>query len=417
MPLTDIAIKNAKPESKPIKLFDDRGMYLLLNPNGSRWWRIKYQVGGREKCLSLGVYPEVSLKLARERRDRIRRQLYDGIDPAEKRRADRAALGITFEGVAREWLALQSKRDVRYGTSAWAESTCTKALDMFERLLFPYLGSRPISKITVQELLRTLKRIEANGHRDTCHRAKQRCGQIFRYAIATGRADRDLTVDLRGALAPVMSRNLAAITEPARVGELLRAIDAYAGYPVTRLAMQLAALVFVRPGELRAAEWKEFDLERAEWRIPTARMKMRDAHVVPLSRQAVQILQRLQPLTGKGPYLFPSPRTRRRPMSASGITWALRRMGYSGAEMTWHGFRALASTHLNEQGWHPDLIELQLAHVERNKVRAAYNRAQRLAERRTMMQAWSDYLDALRLGKAVFATFASMGESHRAVGN
>jgi len=396
--LTDMAARSAKPGLKPFKLTVGGGLYLLVKPNGSRWWRFKYRIDGREKGLSLGVYPEVPLSLARERREEARRLVASGVDPSDKRKAERNARSDTLEAIAREWLAMQAKPDKKNKRAALAPAIWAKARWMLEKFVFPYLGSRPISKITAPELLKVLKRIEARGTHETCHRTKQRCGQIFRYAIATGRAERDVTADLRGALAPVVSRYFAAITEPARIGDLLRAIDGYRGRGQcsTELALRLAPLVFVRPGELRKAEWSEFDLERAEWRVSATRMKMGEEHVVPLSRQALAILKELHPLTGGGRYVFPSLRTTARPMSNNAINAALRRMGYSGAEMTGHGFRALASTCLNEQGWHPDLIELQLAHAERNKVRAAYNRAQRLPERRKMLQAWADYLDGLR---------------------
>jgi integrase len=397
--LTDLAVRAAKPRERPYKLWDAGGMFLMVTPRGSRWWRLKYRVDGREKSLSLGVYPRVSLALARERRERAKELIEAGIDPSEQRQAEKRSRSASFESVAREWLALQAKTDAKHKQAAFSKRTWDRALGMFERLIFPHIGRRPIAKITVPELLQFLKRIEASGHHDTCHRAKQRCGQVFRYAIVTGRAERDLTADLRGALAPVRTKNFAAITDPVRIGELMRDIDSYCGYKVTTLAMKLAPLVFVRPGELRAAEWKEFDLDRAEWRIPAERMKMREEHLVPLSTQALQIIRELQALTGDGRYVFPSPRMFAKPMSENAITAALRRMGYTGNEMTWHGFRSLASTCLNEQGWHPDLIELQLAHAERNKVRAAYNRAQRLAERRRMMQSWADYLDELRTEK------------------
>lgn len=397
--LTDLAVRAAKPRERYYKLWDSGGMFLIVTPSGGRWWRLKYRVYGREKSLSLGRYPRVSLALARERREKAKDLLEAGIDPSAQRQAEKRAHSVSFESVAREWLAMQAKTDAKHGRAALCKKTWDRALDMFERLIFPQIGRRPIATITVPELLRVLKRIEATGHHDTCHRAKQRCGQIFRYAIVTGRADRDLTADLRGALAPVKTKNLAAITDPTRIGELLRDIDGYRGRPLTKLAMKLAALVFVRPGELRAAQWSEFDLDRAEWRIPAERMKMREEHVVPLSTQAMQIARELHLLTGDTRYVFPSPRTYAKPMSENAITAALRRMGYTGQEMTWHGFRSLASTCLNEQGWHPDLIELQLAHAERNKVRAAYNRAQRIAERRKMMQWWADYLDELRVVK------------------
>ena len=396
MPLTDTEIRQAKRAARPLKLWDGRGLYLLVNPNGSRLWRFRYHFEDREKLVSLGSYPDVPLKLARERREEARQLLATGVDPSAKREAERAARGDTFESVAREWLALQAKPNSRNKRPALCQSTWDKALWTFEQLLFPYLGSRPIAKITVPDLLRVLKRIEARGKHETCHRAKQRCGQVFRYAIVTGRAERDPTADLRGALAPVVSRSFPALTDPVKIGELLRAIDGYRGRRTVESALKLAPLVFVRPIELRRAEWSEFDLERSEWRIPAARMKMREEHIVPLSRQAVAILREQHLLTGGERFVFPSDRTLSRPMCENAITAALRRMGYSGEEMTWHGFRAMASTCLNEQSWHPDLIELQLAHAERNKVRAAYNRAQRLPERRKMMQSWSDYLDTLK---------------------
>jgi integrase len=258
----------------------------------------------------------------------------------------------------------------------------------------------PIAEIMPLEFFNVFRRLEARGKHETAHRTKQRCGQVFRYAVATGRATRDSTQDLRGAPAPVVTTHHAAITEPCRIGELLRALHSYVGLPVTEAALKLAPLVFVRPGELRKAEWTEFDLDAGEWRIPAQRMKMRQQHVVPLATQSVAILRDLHPLTCRRRYVFPSPQSRDRPMSENAITAALRRMGYSGQEMTWHGFRAIASTCLNELGWNPDLIELQLAHIERNEVRAAYNRAQRLPERRAMMQAWADYMDKLRDGSA-----------------
>jgi integrase len=399
--LTDTKIRSARPHNKLYKLYDTGGLYMEVTPTGSRRWRLKYRLHGREKGLSLGIYPHVSLSLARQRRDDAKRLLATGGDPSEKRKAEKLAQSDTFEAVAREWLALQAKPDRKNNRPALAKSTWEKALWTFETLLFPFIGSRPISKIEPPEVLRALKRIENRGNHETCHRTKQRCGQVFRYAIATGRATRDVTADLRGALAPVISQNFAAITEPNSIGELLRAIDGYRGHPVTESALKLAPLVFVRPGELRAAEWSEFDLDRAEWRVSAHRMKMREPHIVPLSKQAITILRELEPVTGGGRYVFPSLRTTSRPMSNNAITAALRRMGYGGKEMTWHGFRSLASTSLNEQGWNADWIEAQLAHGERNKVRAAYNHAQYLSDRRKMMQAWADYLDGLRNGAQV----------------
>ncbi|MBX5461807.1 MAG: integrase arm-type DNA-binding domain-containing protein [Steroidobacteraceae bacterium] len=393
MPLTEAAIRAARPHEKPYKLFDGGGLYLLVTPEGGRWWRLKYRYGGKERGLSLGVYPAVSLRTARERRDEARRLLASGVDPSAHRKAERASRAETFEALAREWLALQQP--------TLAPATYAKARWLLEAFLLPKLGDRPIHEITPPELLGVLRGIESGGIHETAHRAKQLAGRIFRYAIATGRAERDPAADLRGALAPIAARNHAAITEPAKVGALLRVIDGYVGQPATMYALRLAPLVFVRPGELRAAEWREFDLEAAEWRIPAERMKMREAHLVPLSRQAVAILKELHAFTGTGRYLFPSLRTPARPISENTLNAALRRLGYAKDEMTAHGFRAMASTLLNERGFPPDVIELQLAHAERNRVRAAYNRAERLDERRQMMQAWADYLDSLRSGARV----------------
>jgi integrase len=388
--LNDTKVRNAKSREKAFKLYDERGLFLVVTPTGGRLWRFKYQIDEHEKLISLGAYPDVTLKRARERREAARRLIADGIDPSVQRKAERAALAQSFEGVAKEWLELQTK--------SLAPETISILSARLDSGLYPYIGSRPISAITAPEVLTALRRIEARGKHETAHRVRALAGRVFRYAIATGRAERDVAADLRGALAPVKSKNFASVTDPVRVGELMRAIHSYSGYPVTALALKLAPLVFVRPGELRAAEWPEFDLENAEWRIPGERMKMGEPHLVPLSRQALAILRELQPLARGGRYLFPSLRTRDRPMSDNTINAALRRMGYTTEEQTGHGFRSMASTLLNEQGFPPDVIELQLAHTERNKVRAAYNKAQRLSERRKMMQAWADYLDGLRAG-------------------
>lgn len=391
MPLTEFAARNTKPAERPRKLADAGGLFLLLVPTGARWWRLKYRFNGREKLLSLGVYPHVSLKQARGKRDAAKKLIAAGTDPSAERRTAKAALGTTFERVAREWMAMQAGK--------LAPITLKKCAWMLDTHVFPTLGTQPVAKITAAEMLRVIRAIEAGGTHETAHRTKQRCGQILRYAVATGRAERDVTADLRGALAPVVSKNHPSITDPARIGELLRAIDGYGGQPATEAALRLAPLVFVRPGELRMAEWREFDLDAGEWRIAASRMKMQEAHIVPLARQAVTLLLKLHAITGDGKYVFPSLRTADRPLSDNTINAALRRLGYSKDEMTGHGFRSMASTLLNEQGFPPDVIELQLAHAERNKVRAAYNKAQRLAERRKMMQVWADYLDKLRAGK------------------
>ena len=391
--LTDTAIRSAKATEKPRKLFDGGGLFLLLKPNGARLWQLKYRVSGREKLLSFGQYPEVSLKSAREQRDEARKLIAAKSDPGAKRKAERSAQANTFEAVTREWLDMKA--------DSISERTRLKRLARFESFVFPYLGKRPIASITAPDLLPVLKRIEGRGKNETAHRIRSESSAVFRYAIVTGRAERDPAADLRGALAPVVVRNHPAITEPAKIGGLLRAIHGYKGQPSTEYALKLLPLTFVRPGELRGAEWSEFDLDNAEWRIPASRMKMREQHVVPLSSQAVTFLRELQPLTGSGRYVFPSLRTNERPISNNTLNAALRRLGFSGDEMVSHGFRSMASTRLNEQGWHPDLIELQLAHAERDEVRGAYNRAQRLAERRKMMQSWADYLDGLRMGANV----------------
>ena len=316
-----------------------------------------------------------------------------GEDPSAARQAKRLELAVSFEGVATEWLALQAQ--------TLAPGTISMLTSRLNSCLNPYIGSRPIASLTAQELLFALRRIEARGCRETAHRARAVAGRVLRYAVATGRAQHDVAADLREALAPVKSKNFASVKDPKQLGQLLRAIDGYRGHPVTALALKLAPLVFVRPGELRGAEWSEFDWAAAEWRIPAKRMKMGQLHVVPLARQALAILSELQPLARGGPLVFPSLRSRYRPMSDNTINAALRRLGYSSEEQTCHGFRSTASTLLNEQGFPADVIELQLAHAERNKVRAAYNKAQRLAERRSMMQQWADYLVRLKEGAVI----------------
>jgi integrase len=393
MPLTDTAIRNAKPKDKPYKLADEKGLFLLVNPNGSRWWRLKFRIGGKEKLLSLGVYPAVSLKEARDKRDEARKLIAQGVDPCAQRKATRAAEAETFEAIAREWLA-------KFGPS-WTPEHAERITRRFERNVFPWIGARPVREVTAPELLAVLRRIEERGALDTAHRAHQNCGQVFRYAVATGRAERDPSADLRGALPPVNDKHHASITDPKAIGALLRAMEGYQGSFVVRCALRLAPLVFVRPGELRGAEWSEIDFEKAEWRIPASKMKMREQHIVPLSVQALAILRELHPLTGAGRYLFPSERTADRPISENTVNAALRRLGYAKDEMTGHGFRSMASTLLNEQGWHRDAIERQLAHAERNAVRAAYNYAEHLPERRRMMQAWADYLDGLKNGAEI----------------
>ncbi len=389
--LTEAKIRAAKPREKTYKLSDGRGLHLLITPTGSRLWRFRYRYVGRENMLGLGSYPEVSLAKAREGCHAQRRVVADGRDPAAEKRVEAGRQMHTFAAIAQEWL----------GKQRFEPATREKAEWTFRDLILPHLGSKPITTITPPQILEVLRKLELRGKHETAHRTRQRISQVFRYSIATGRSESDPTRDLRGALTPIEVTSRAAITQPAKVGELLRAIDGYQGDPATIAALNLAPLVFVRPGELRGAEWREFDLEATEWRIPGQRMKMGEQHIVPLSRQAVEILRGLHLLTGSGKYVFPSLRSRDRPMSENTLNAALRRLGYSKTEMTAHGFRAMASTLLNEQGLPPDVIELQLAHTERNKVRAAYNRAQRLAERREMMQAWADYLAGLKAGGSV----------------
>ncbi len=397
--LTATEVRSTKPTSKVQKLFDGGGLFLLITPAGGRYWRLKYRYAGKEKLLALGVFPVVSLVEARQARDDARKLLAAGTDPGAaklaKKRLAMLSSENTFEAIANEWLAMQRKK--------LSPATFAKAKWTLETLAFPWLGTMPIADIGAPDLLAVLRRIEGRGAHETAHRTKARCGQVFRYAIATGRATRDPAADLRGALHPVVSKSHAAITDPAKVGELLRAIEDYRGGLVVRCALKLAPLVFVRPGELRRAEWAEIDLDGAQWRIPAAKMKMGEEHIVPLSSQAVAILRELHALTGRGRYVFPGLRTAGAPMSENTINAALRLLGYDKDTMTGHGFRALASTRLNEMGWAPDVIERQLAHAERNKVRAAYNRAQHMAERKKMMQAWADYLDGLRVGGKVIA--------------
>ena len=388
MKLTDTAIRNARPGDRPRKLFDGDGLYLYLSTTGHRAWRFKYYIEGREKHLHFGRYPEISLKAARERRLEARRALETGNDPGVILQAERAARSATFEALAMEWLGMQRNK--------LTLKTYENKRDRFVAFVFPYLGKRPIASIKPLDVLDILKRIEERGRHETAHRVRSECGNVLRYAVVTGRAERDPTVDLRGAIAAVVRRNRPSIVDPVRIGELMRAIAGYRGDVSTEFALKLLPLTFVRPGELRLAEWPEFNLKAAEWRIPAARMKMRELHVVPLSDQALALLKDLHVLTGSGRLVFPSIRSEDRPISDNTLNAALRRLGFGADEMVAHGFRSMAFTCLNEQGWHPDLIELQLAHAERNESRGAYNRAQRLPERRRMMQAWADYLDGLR---------------------
>jgi integrase len=396
-PLSEVKVRNAKPMNNPHKLFDGGGLFLLVTPSGGKLWHFKYRFEKKEKKLAFGTYPEISLADARQRREEARQQLAHGIDPGTVKKAkQQAAIAETetFEVIAREWHNRQS--------SVWVPAYADKMIKSLERSIFPWMGQRPINEIKAQELLMVLRKIEAKGTLDTAHRMRFVCGQVFRYAIATGRAERDLATDLRGALTPFKEKNHAAITDPVKVGGLLRAIDGYDGHFVVQCALCLAPLVFVRPGELRQAEWAEINLDEAAWNIPAEKMKMKQPHLVPLSSQAVEILKGLLPLTGRSRYVFPSARSSARPMSNNAILAALRRMGFDKDEMSGHGFRAMARTILDEVlQVRPDFIEHQLAHAVRDPNGRAYNRTAHLEERRKMMQKWSDYLDKLKAGAVV----------------
>lgn len=406
--LTDVTIRNAKPGAKATRLADGGGLYLEVAPTGGKLWRWKFRFGGKEKRLSVGTYPETGLRDARVRRDEARKQLAAGIDPSAARKAEKASRVAesagSFEAVAREWHAAVHVHKVSDGHAA-------RTLIRLAQDVFPWIGATPIADIKAQLLLQTLRRIESRGAIETAHRAKQACGQVFRYAIATGRAEADPSSGLTDALKPVQVEHMPAITDPKRVGELLRAIEGYEGMPVTRAALQLAPLLFVRPGELRKAEWSEFDLDAGEWRIPAERMKRSKQdkangvpHLVPLPTQATAILSDLHPLTGHGRYVFPSARTGERPMSDNAVLSALRRMGFPKDEMTGHGFRAMARTMLAERlGVDESVIEAQLAHAVSGALGRAYNRTQFAEQRRSMMQTWAGYLDQLRKGGEVIA--------------
>jgi integrase len=393
MSISDSKIRNVKPGEKQFKLYDTEGMFLLVTPNGGKCWRLKYRFQGKEKLLALGTYPGVSLLEARQRRDEARRQLSIGIDPGEVRKAQKAAkveqAANSFEAVAREWHSKFS--------STWSAGHADTIKERLEKEVFPYIGTRPIAEITPPELLAVLSLMESRGALGMAHRVRTYCSQVFRFAVASCKAERDIASDLRGALTPVKFGHMAAPTDPKDVAPLLRAIDGYQGYFVVKCALRLAPLLFVRPGELRQAEWAEIDFETEQWNIPGEKMKMKEPHIVPLSRQAVEILRELQPLTGHGKFVFPCARSLSRPMSNNGINSALRRMGFDKSEITGHGFRAMARTILDEVlQVRPDFIEHQLAHAVKDPNGRAYNRTAHLTERRKMMQLWADYLEGLR---------------------
>lgn len=401
MPLTDVAIRNAKPREKPYKVGDTLGLFLLVQPSGGKLWRVKYRIDGKEKKLAIGIYPQVGLAEARRRRDAARELVAAGKDPGREKQREKVRSRIqaetTFDAIAAEFC--QKRR--RDGQKAWAVSTATRS-EYLLSLLKGSIGKLPITDIEPADVLIAVRKIERKGQLESARRTLQLAGAVFRYAVATARLPSDPTRDLRGALTAPTVTHYGAIIDPARVGELLRAIDGYEGQPITKLAMQLAPHVFVRPGELRHAEWSEFDLHGALWTIPASKTKMRKDHLVPLSRQSIAILKDLHALTGPDGYVFPSIRSRKRPMSDNTINAGLRRLGYSTDEMTAHGFRAMASTLLNESGkWHPDAIERALAHGDSDRVRAAYHRGAHWKERVAMAQWWSDHLDRLRKGAEV----------------
>ena len=396
MPLTDTAIRKIKPTEKAFKAPDEKGLHLLVSPSGGKLWRLKYRFDGKEKLLAFGAYPAVSLAKAREKRDTARALLADGIDPGEQRKevaAEKALRAVnSFEAVTREWCDKKK--------ASWVPAYAERLLRRFERDIFPLIGKKPIAEIKPPALLAAIRKIEMRGAIETAHRAMQDCGQVFRYAIATGRAERDIAADLRGALAPVVVTHYASMTEPAKVADLLRVLDSYQGSYIVKAAMSLAPLLFVRPGELRRALWADIDIDAGEWRYTVTKTKTE--HVVPLATQAVTILKELHALTGAGVYAFPGHRSTARPMSDNAVLAAMRRLGITGEEMTGHGFRAMARTILDEVlGFRPDFIEHQLAHAVRDANGRAYNRTSHLPARKAMMQAWADYLDKLKTGADV----------------
>ena len=399
MALADTFVRQVKHTGKPAgdKYTDGWGMYLLVKAGG-KYWRMDCTHADKRKTLALGVYPEVSLAKARQRRDKARELLAEGIDPSiakkEDKQAKADAAANTFEMVARDWLAK---------TAADRQSTTQdKLTSWLEKDVIPFIGKMPISTIGPRDVLAALRKMDARGALDSVQRVKQVCGQVFRYAVATGSAERDVTQDLKGALAKPTAGHFAAITEPKQAGDLMRSIFDYVGHPTTITALKLSPLVFVRPGELRTMEWAELDLDAAEWRIPGSKMKMKVDHLVPLSKQAVELLRGVQRMIGHGRYVFPSLRTGERPMSENTINAALRGMGYSAEMHSAHGFRAMTRTIMDEVlGERVDLIEHQLAHAVKDVNGRAYNRTAHLPARRVMMQSWADYLDKLRIGADV----------------
>jgi len=401
--LTAVAARNAKPRETMYRLAAGKGLYLQVMPTGARYWRLKYRFAGKARMMGVGVFPDVSVAEARDARDAARKLLASGVDPSMQRRVEKltqeVAVANSLEAIARLWHKEKSP--------TWVDTYSGKVLRRLEMHVFPWLGPIPIASVTAPQILATMKRIHESGTTETAHRTRNYLSQIFRFAVVSGKAERDPAADVIGAIPPAEGANFPTITDPARIGELLRAIDGYQGSYVTRYALKIAPLVFTRPSELRMAEWIEFDLAKATWTVPAVRLKMRKAkkataepHVVPLSRQVVNLLCELYPLSGSGRYVFPGERTIKRPMSDNTINAALHRLGFKG-EIVQHGMRHMASTALNELKWHEDAIERQLAHKDKNRIRGIYNKAQYLAERKKMMQAWADYLDGLRASTPV----------------
>lgn len=389
--LNDRAVVNLKPEAKEKKYFDGGGLYIAVKPNGKKVWRMAYRFHGVARTYSIGEYPVISLKEARDRRTAAKNQIENGIDPSKQKQVERAKTSAenSLKAVAEEWYAeFKDSWKPKHAKHTWAR---------LEKNIFPYLGSRPIGDIKPLELLQVIKKISARGALEQAHRVTQICSGVFRYAVANGKAEGDITRDLRGAIPPHKKKHFPTIIVPEKVGALMRAIDGYEGTFVVASALRIAPRVFVRPGELRWATWSEFKLEKGEWRIPGERMKMEEQHIVPLSKQVVAILEKLREVTGDDKFLFPGLRKKEQPISDAAVNAALRRLGYEKEEFTGHAFRSMASTLLNELGWNRDAIERQLAHAERDNIRASYNFAEFLPERRRMMQAWSDYLDELKV--------------------
>ncbi|HDR9097065.1 TPA: integrase arm-type DNA-binding domain-containing protein [Burkholderia vietnamiensis] len=417
MPLTDTQIRNARfnPDGTGNRLTDGGRMYLQIVQSGAKYWRMNYRFNGKDKTLALGVYPDVSLAAARRKRDEARERLASGIDPGESKKAEKRTQRLnaenSFEAIAREWHA-------KYAPT-WSEGHGERILRRLEVDAFPWIGGKPIADLAPPDVLDVLRRVEKRGALETAHRLHANIGQACRYAVATGRAQRDITADLRGALPPVQVEHMAAITDPKQVAELLRAIDGYQGTLPVLCALRLAPLLFQRPGELRAAEWTEFNLDAATWEIPSDRMKRTKqgkaaggAHIVPLSNQAIAILRELHALTGSGRFVFPSVRTKERPMSDNTVNGALRRLGYDGDTMTGHGFRAMARTILDEvMGVPAAIVEAQLAHAVKDPLGRAYNRTAHLPQRREMMQRWADYLDRLKAGAQIIPITAAGGST------